>query len=81
MKKEELVNFLTDPQEERTTLRLADVLVYGWIEGKHACVDLSGVSPLVGLGVEDFTVGRAAFKTASSKMIVAGLVATLEEDE
>jgi hypothetical protein len=30
-------NFLTDPQEGRSTLRPADVLVYGWIGGKHAC--------------------------------------------
>jgi hypothetical protein len=31
VKKEAHVNFLTDPQERRLTLRLADVLVYGWI--------------------------------------------------
>jgi hypothetical protein len=31
VKKEAHVNFLTDPQERRSTLRLADVLVYGWI--------------------------------------------------
>jgi hypothetical protein len=58
----------TDPQEGRSTLRPADVLVYGWVGGKHACVDLTGVSPLVGLGVGDFIVGRAALKAASSKM-------------
>jgi hypothetical protein len=68
VKKEAPVNFLTDPQEGRSTLRPADVLVYGWVGGKHACVDLTGVSPLVGLGVGDFTVGRAALKAASSKM-------------
>ncbi|MCI45909.1 auxilin-like protein, partial [Trifolium medium] len=62
VKKEAPVNFLTDPQKRRSTLRPADVLVYGWVGGKHACVDLSGVSPLVGLGVGDFTVGRAAIK-------------------
>jgi hypothetical protein len=49
VKKEAPVNFLTDPREGRSTLRPADVLVYGWIGGKHACVDLTGVSPLVGL--------------------------------
>ncbi|MCI60806.1 auxilin-like protein, partial [Trifolium medium] len=49
VKKDALVNFLTDPLEGRSTLRPADVLVYGWIGGKHACVDLTGVSPLVGL--------------------------------
>ncbi|MCI35762.1 auxilin-like protein, partial [Trifolium medium] len=67
VKKEAPVNFLTDPQEGRSTLRSADVL-YGWVGGKHACVDLTGVSPLVRLRVGDFTVGRTALKAASSKM-------------
>nr|GEW51536.1 auxilin-like protein [Tanacetum cinerariifolium] len=48
-KKEAPVNFLTDPSDRRSTLRPADVLVFGWIGGKHVCVDLTGVSPLVGL--------------------------------
>ncbi|GJT54579.1 hypothetical protein Tco_0989633 [Tanacetum coccineum] len=48
-KKEAPVNFLTDPSDGRSTLRPADVLVFGWVGGKHACVDLTGVSPLVGL--------------------------------
>ncbi|MCI20166.1 auxilin-like protein [Trifolium medium] len=52
--KEAPVNFLTDPQDERSTLRPTDVLVYGWVGGKHACVDLTRVSPLVGLGVGEF---------------------------
>jgi hypothetical protein len=46
-----------------------DVLVYGLVDGKHARVDLAGVSPLMGLGVGDFTVGRAALKAASSKIV------------
>ncbi|MCI38670.1 auxilin-like protein, partial [Trifolium medium] len=65
VKKEAPVNFLTDPLEGRSTLRPADVLVHGWVGGKHACVDLTGVSPLVGLTTEDFTVGQAALKAAS----------------
>nr|GEU84570.1 putative reverse transcriptase, RNA-dependent DNA polymerase [Tanacetum cinerariifolium] len=48
-KKEAPVNFLTDPSNRISTLRPADVLVFGWVGGKHACVDLTGVSPLVGL--------------------------------
>jgi hypothetical protein len=40
------MNFLTDPQEERSTLRPTDVLVYQWEGGKHVCVDLIGVSPV-----------------------------------
>ncbi len=34
---------------------------------KHTCVDLTEVSPLVGLGVGVFTKGHAALKAASSK--------------
>ncbi|KAM0018007.1 putative exostosin [Helianthus debilis subsp. tardiflorus] len=40
-KKEAPVNFLTDPMEGRSTLRPADLLVFGWAGGKHACVDLT----------------------------------------
>ncbi|MFS7991232.1 putative exostosin [Helianthus anomalus] len=68
-KKEAPVNFLTDPLEGRSTLRPADILVFGWVGGKHACVDLTGVSPLVGLGNSAFTVGQAALKAASGKVI------------
>jgi len=62
------VNFLTDPLDRRSTLRPSDVMVYGWVSGKHACVDLTGVSPHVGLGVGPFTVGQAALKAASNKV-------------
>ncbi|XP_035829967.1 uncharacterized protein LOC118479520 [Helianthus annuus] len=68
-KKEAPVNFLTDPLEGRSTLRPADILVFGWVGGKHACVDLTGVSPLVGLGSRAFTVGQAALKAAPGKVI------------
>jgi len=34
----------------------------------HACVDLIGVSPLVGLGVGPFTVAQTTLKAASSKV-------------
>nr|GEV13128.1 ribonuclease H-like domain-containing protein [Tanacetum cinerariifolium] len=48
-KKEAHVNFLTDPSDGRSTLRPDDVLVFIWAGRKHVCVDLTGVSPLVGL--------------------------------
>ncbi|GJU97540.1 hypothetical protein Tco_1326811 [Tanacetum coccineum] len=67
-KKDALVNFLTDPSDGRFTLRPADVLVFGWVGGKHACVDLTGVSSLVGLSRRGFTVGQAALKAASCKV-------------
>ncbi|KAK2421138.1 hypothetical protein QL285_031796 [Trifolium repens] len=68
VKKEAPVNFLTDPLEGRSTLRSADILVYGWVGGKHACVELTGVSPLVGLTTGDFTVRQVALKAVSSKV-------------
>ncbi|GJX41203.1 hypothetical protein Tco_0256193, partial [Tanacetum coccineum] len=67
-KKEGPVNFLTDPLEGRSTLRPADILVFGWAEGKHACVDLTGVSPFVGIRDNGFVVGQVALKEESSKV-------------
>ncbi|GKB78774.1 putative reverse transcriptase domain-containing protein [Tanacetum coccineum] len=56
-KNESLVNFLTDPSDGRSTLRPADVLVFGWVGRKHACVDLTRVSPLIRLSSRGFTAG------------------------
>ncbi|GJX36638.1 hypothetical protein Tco_0248195 [Tanacetum coccineum] len=67
-KKEAPMNFLTDTSDERSTLRPADVLVFEWVGGKHACVNLIGVSPLVGLSSQGFIVGQAALKAASCKV-------------
>nr|GEX30200.1 putative reverse transcriptase domain-containing protein [Tanacetum cinerariifolium] len=67
-KKEAHVNFLTDPSDERSTHRSVDVLVFGWVGGKHACVNLTGVSPLMGLCSRGFTAGQAALIAASGKM-------------
>nr|GEZ96926.1 auxilin-like protein [Tanacetum cinerariifolium] len=67
-KKEEPVNFLTDPSDGRSKLGRADVLVFGGIGGKHACVDLTGVSPLVRLSIHGFTAGQVALKAASCKV-------------
>ncbi|GAU17410.1 hypothetical protein TSUD_232870 [Trifolium subterraneum] len=41
VKKEAPVNFLTDPQERRSTLRPADVVVYGWTALKAASSKMS----------------------------------------
>ena len=67
-RKEASVNFLTDPAEGRSTLRPADVLVFGWEGGKHACVDLTGVSPLVGLRDSGFVAGQAVMRAESKKV-------------
>ncbi|GJX28374.1 shaggy-related protein kinase epsilon [Tanacetum coccineum] len=59
-KKEAPVNFLTDPSKESLPYD-SDSIVFGWAGGKHACVDLTGVSPLVGLrGDNGFCVRTAA---------------------
>nr|KAJ0205177.1 hypothetical protein LSAT_V11C500270380 [Lactuca sativa] len=58
-----------DPQDGRSTLIPADILVFGWIGGKHAFVNLTGISPLVGLGRWGFTTGHAALKAAAYKVI------------
>jgi len=39
------------------------------VEEKHAFVDLTRVSLLVGLGTGDFTVGHATLKVASNKVV------------
>ncbi|KAL5702989.1 25S rRNA (cytosine(2278)-C(5))-methyltransferase [Ranunculus cassubicifolius] len=35
-------------REGDNVLRPADILVYGWVNGQHTCLDLTGNSPLVG---------------------------------
>jgi hypothetical protein len=64
IKKETLVNLLSDPQEERLTYRSTDVLVHGWIGGKNICMNLIEISLFVGLGTEDFTLGQTTVKVA-----------------
>ncbi|XP_035834198.1 uncharacterized protein LOC118482693 [Helianthus annuus] len=67
-KKEAPVNFLTNPLEGRSTLRPADILVFGWEGRKHACVDLTGVSPLVELRDHGFVAGQAITKAEAGKV-------------
>ncbi|MCI44272.1 auxilin-like protein, partial [Trifolium medium] len=52
----------------KTMMHGYSILVCGWTGGKHACVDLTGVSPLVGLRSGNFIVGQWALKAASSKV-------------
>jgi len=41
MKKKAHVTFLTNSLDRRSTLKHTDVMLYIWVEGKHACVDLT----------------------------------------
>lgn len=63
------VNFLTHPHEGRSKLRPADVMVYGWVGEKHACVDFIKGSPLVGLRTWGFIVEQATLKATLSIMV------------
>uniref|UniRef100_A0A251TGX3 Uncharacterized protein n=1 Tax=Helianthus annuus TaxID=4232 RepID=A0A251TGX3_HELAN len=54
--------------EGRSTLRPADLLVFDWAGGKHACVDFTGVSPLAGLRENGFVAGQAIRKAESKKV-------------
>ncbi|GJW35894.1 hypothetical protein Tco_0058814 [Tanacetum coccineum] len=67
-KKEAPANFLTNPSDGRSTLRPTVVLVFGWVGGKHACVDLTEVSPIVGLSSRGLTSGHAALKAVLGKV-------------
>lgn len=65
VKKQVLVSFLFDRLHGSSTLRQTDVMVYMSVGEKHGCVELNGVSPLVGLGTGAFTMGQEALKAAS----------------
>nr|GEW25700.1 auxilin-like protein [Tanacetum cinerariifolium] len=67
-KKKTRVNFLTYPLDGTSTLRPADVLIFGWVGGKHVCAHLTMVSPLVDLSSMGFTVGHATLKAVSCKV-------------
>ncbi|KAF5807940.1 hypothetical protein HanXRQr2_Chr04g0139741 [Helianthus annuus] len=45
------------------------IYLFVWMgRGKHACVDLTGISPLVGLKDKGFVVGQAVLKAEASKV-------------
>lgn len=43
--------------------------MYEWVGGKPACVDFTGVSPLVGLRTRGFNKRHATLKTISCKVV------------
>ncbi|KAL5714862.1 hypothetical protein ACHQM5_016767 [Ranunculus cassubicifolius] len=71
-KKEAPVTFLTLPSENRANLRPADVLIHNWVRGQHSCVDITGVSPMVGFGKGVFMVRDAVTKAAEAKVVKHG---------
>ena len=67
-KRETPVNFSNNATEGRSTLRPTYILIFGWVRRKHTCVDLTGVSSLVGLMAESFKEGHNALKVATCKV-------------
>ncbi|KAJ0855005.1 hypothetical protein HanRHA438_Chr14g0668691 [Helianthus annuus] len=53
----------------RSTLRPADVLVFGWAGGKHACLDFTRVSPLLGSGKTVSWLARLCRKQNREKLL------------
>lgn len=68
MKIEVPMNFLID-LHEKLALRPTDVVVYKWVREKHACVDLTHVSPLMGLSTGGFSVEETILEVTISKMV------------
>nr|GFB22073.1 hypothetical protein [Tanacetum cinerariifolium] len=60
------------------TLRPADILVFGWAGGKHACVDLTGVSTLIWSEISmGFIVGLS---NSGGKTVIMVVVDRLSKD-
>lgn len=56
------MNFLTDPFEGMSTLRPANILVFGWTVGKTRLCGPYSVSPLSELKNNGFIAGQIALK-------------------
>ncbi|KAL5730364.1 hypothetical protein ACHQM5_003194 [Ranunculus cassubicifolius] len=56
VRKEAPLGFLN---EEGKGLRPADLLLYSWDQGKDVCLDVTGVSPFAGGGVNSYVPGKA----------------------
>lgn len=50
------------------TLRPTNIFVNGCVSEKYTCVDLTEVSPFVGLRTRGFTMGQTTLKVVSSKV-------------
>jgi len=72
------LNFLTNSLDRRLPLKPADhVMVYGCVSGKHACVNLTRVSPLMGLGVRQAKWSNMRKHVLTINMFLYHLIFTL----
>lgn len=62
------MNFMMTPKRGSMTLMPTNIFVNGCVWEKYTCVDLTEVSPFVGLGTRGFTVGQTILKEVSSKV-------------
>ncbi|PWA81441.1 hypothetical protein CTI12_AA187660 [Artemisia annua] len=59
VRKEAPMGFLLKGRKE---LQPADLLLFNWLEGKYACLDVTGISPFAGTGASSWALGNAIEK-------------------
>ncbi|GKB22618.1 hypothetical protein Tco_0862019 [Tanacetum coccineum] len=48
-------------------LRLADLLLFNWLQGKDACLDVTGISPFAGMGAKSWAPAVALLNAVEKK--------------
>ncbi|GJX36969.1 hypothetical protein Tco_0250272, partial [Tanacetum coccineum] len=65
VRKETLMGFLS---EDGKDLRPVNLLLFNWIQGKDACVDVTSISSFAGTGVNSYAPGVALHNAVEKKM-------------
>jgi len=63
------MNFFPHPLDGRSTRKPTNIMMYEWVEEKHAYVYLTEVPLLEGLGTKALMVGQKTYKTALIKVV------------
>lgn len=61
------INFLINPSN-RSSIWNAHVLIHNWLEGKHKCVDVTGVSSMVGFAGDNVFEVVEATSSSTTKV-------------
>nr|GEW00056.1 putative reverse transcriptase domain-containing protein [Tanacetum cinerariifolium] len=64
VRKEDPIGFLS---EDGKDLRPADLLLFNWLQGKDACLDVTDISPFAGTGVNSWAPGLALHNAVEKK--------------
>ena len=64
VRKEAPMGFLSEDGKE---LRPADLLLFNWLQGKDACLDVTGISPFAGVGATSWSPGIALHNAVEKK--------------